>query len=104
MRPAWFAVSGSGYEPPPEIAEKAVIPARNELCAVLERCSECGLDGAPMCEHPGLHVSVIQSDSACAVDLVTNSQLRERTLTAIAHERSEEHTSELQSLRHLVCR
>ena len=49
--PLWFAASGSGYEPPPEIAEKPVIPARNELGAVFERSSEGRLDGAPVRKH-----------------------------------------------------
>ena len=59
VRPSWLAVTGSGYEPPAEIAEKPVIPARNELGAVFERCSEGGLDGAPVRKHSGFHISPI---------------------------------------------
>src|SRR5205814_10519295 len=66
---------------------------------------EADLDGpqrpvAAHFDHPAGAVSLVLDQHAFGVFL----NLRTRALAAVGRFRSEEHTSELQSLRHLVCR
>src|ERR1035438_62127 len=51
-------------------------------------------------------VSSMESDRFIAneIEVIENFDTRERVAKALIDTRSEEHTSELQSLRHLVCR
>src|SRR2546422_6280132 len=65
--------------------------------------------------HDALPISVAEQHRYCSVEMVGNHQIRLAIAIEIAHsheirmrahtaERSEEHTSELQSRLHLVCR
>src|SRR4029077_13479662 len=88
MRPACSALLRAGHVLPTPLREKAVIPAGHERGAILQRYSECGLDGAPVREHPGFYESPIVTDAPGAVDLVPDLQLVQRPRAAISHEDS----------------
>src|SRR3984893_561433 len=88
MRPPSPAVLSAGHELPAALREKTVIPAGHERGAILQRYSECGLDGAPVREHPGFYESPIVTDAPGAVDLVPDLQLVQRPRASISHEDS----------------
>src|SRR6202030_4649244 len=88
MRPACSALLRAGHVLPTPLREKAVIPAGHERGAILQRYSECGLDGAPVREHPGFYELPIVTDAPGAVDLVPDLQLVQRTRASISHEDS----------------
>src|SRR5947207_10822992 len=88
MRPACSALLRAGHVLPTPLREKTVIPAGHERGAILQRYSECGLDGAPVREHPGFYESPIVTDAPRAVDLVPDLQLVQRPCASISHEDS----------------
>src|ERR1035438_8181450 len=64
----------------------------------VNRCSQCGLQySSPILDDDGVRALYEHG-------VVTKSDDSDGTNVATGESRSEEHTSELQSLRHLVCR
>ena len=88
MRPACSALLRAGHVLPTPLREKTVIPAGHERGAILQRYSECGLDGAPVREHPGFCESPIVTDAPRAVELVPDLQLVQRPRASISHQDS----------------
>src|SRR6266511_5582312 len=62
---------------PAAIAEKPMVAAGDELCAVLESDSVCRLERRPVVENAGGHETAVDAASLGAVDLVADSHLRQ---------------------------
>src|SRR5205814_9362990 len=83
------------HEPPREQRRKCHCNSRTRTRSILRRRTR---------RHVDVDLELVEVLQVDVQPLALAADVAERGLRAFLHYRSEEHTSELQSLRHLVCR
>jgi hypothetical protein len=85
MRPPRGAALGAGHMLPAAMCEKAVVAARDQLCAVLEGDAVGGLDGRPMGKDLGNRIAAIVALANRAIDVVALANVGQSLCAPVPH-------------------
>src|ERR1700724_728234 len=86
MRPLMHSAFGANHVLPAKLGKEAMVLARDQLGAVLERYPECGLDARPLVEHACDHEASVGTLADGPVDRVAYLEVAQQLVPSISRE------------------